>query len=104
MTTDDTLIEYRADTLGVISARRSPATRAALRLSARWPRTPMTFLAKTIAGWSSTSYPEKLIIRNNTHFRHIDFENINNIARGGSGLRTAARLARSAWASSRCTS
>ena len=91
MTTDDTLIEYRADTLGVISALLAGYSGGITIVR------EMAQNADDVPGeddrWLEFHfYPEKLIIRNNTHFRHIDFENINNIARGGKRLENRSTI------------
>ena len=85
MTIDDTVIEYRADTLGVISALLAGYSGGITIVR------EMAQNADDVPGdddrWLEFHFhPEKLIIRNNTRFRDIDFENINKIARGGKRL------------------
>src|SRR5215213_56610 len=86
MTTLDTeVLDYRADTLGIISALLAGYSGGITIVR------EMVQNADDVPGdeerWMEFHFePEQLIIKNSTSFRPIDFDNIINIARGGKKL------------------
>src|SRR5262245_2939019 len=88
---DTTILEYRADTLGIISALLAGYSGGITIVR------EMAQNTDDVPGdderWLEFHFqPDKLIIRNNTRFRDIDFDNIINIARGGKRIESRSTI------------